>query len=43
MGALSRHEIVGLLHALDQELRQDGVRGQVLIAGGAVMCLAFDA
>ena len=43
MGALSRDEIVALLHALDRELRKDGVRGQAQIAGGAVMCLAFNA
>jgi hypothetical protein len=41
--ALSRDDILRLLHALDDELKAAGVRGQVNIAGGAVMCLAFGA
>lgn len=41
--ALSRDDILRLLHALNDELAAAGVKGQVNLAGGAVMCLAFDA
>jgi hypothetical protein len=41
--ALSRDKILSLLHSLNDELKADGVEGQVNLAGGAVMCLAFDA
>lgn len=41
--ALSRDEILRLLHALNDELKAAGVKGQVNLAGGAVMCLAFNA
>jgi hypothetical protein len=41
--ALSKSEILHLLHALNDELRAEGVKGHVQIAGGAVMCLAFNA
>ncbi|MDJ0869241.1 MAG: hypothetical protein QNK03_24265 [Myxococcota bacterium] len=41
--ALSREDILRLLRALNTELEADGVRGQVNLAGGAVMCLAFGA
>lgn len=43
MPAFSRAEILRLLKALDEELRDDGIRGEVYVAGGAVMCLAFEA
>jgi hypothetical protein len=41
--ALSKDDILRLLHALNDELKTAGVKGQVHLAGGAVMCLAFDA
>ena len=41
--ALSRDDILRLLHALNDELRAEGVTGHIQMAGGAVMCLAFDA
>lgn len=41
--ALSRAEILRLLHALNDELEAVNVKGQVNLAGGAVMCLAFEA
>ena len=41
--ALSRDEMLRLLHALNDELKAAGVKGRVNLAGGAVMCLAFDA
>ena len=40
--ALSRDEILRLLHGLNDELKAAGVKGQVNLAGGAVMCLAFN-
>jgi hypothetical protein len=41
--ALSKDDILRLLHALNDELTADSVRGHVQLAGGAVMCLALDA
>lgn len=41
--ALSKDDILRLLHALNDELQAAGVKGHVQMAGGAVMCLAFDA
>lgn len=41
--ALSRDDILRLFHALNDELMAAGVKGQLNLAGGAVMCLAFDA
>jgi hypothetical protein len=41
--ALSRDDILRLLHALNDELRAEGVTGHIQLAGGAVMCLAFNA
>lgn len=43
MAALSRPRILELLQALDGELARREVIGQVQLAGGAVMCLAFNA
>jgi hypothetical protein len=40
---LSKQQILHLLKALNEELRSAGVKGHVQIAGGAVMCLAFEA
>jgi hypothetical protein len=40
---LSKDDIPRLLHALNDELRAADVKGHVQMAGGAVMCLAFDA
>ena len=41
--ALAKADILRLLHALNGELQAAGVKGHVQLAGGAVMCLAFDA
>jgi hypothetical protein len=41
--ALSKNDILRLLGALNEELRTVGVKARVHLAGGAVMCLAFDA
>jgi hypothetical protein len=41
--ALSKDDILRLLRALNEELRAVRVKGHVQMAGGAVMCLAFDA
>ncbi len=41
--ALSKKDILRLLHALNEELRAAEVKGHVQLAGGAVMCLAFNA
>jgi len=43
LAALSRADILRLLEALNVELREVAVRGEVYLAGGAVMCLAFEA
>jgi hypothetical protein len=39
--ALSKRDILRLLHALNDELREADVNAHVQLAGGAVMCLAF--
>jgi len=39
----SRADILRLFEALNTELRKAKVRGDVYLAGGAVMCLAFQA
>ena len=41
--AFSRDDILRLLHALNAELQAADVKGQVNLAGGAVMCLALNA
>ncbi len=38
---LNADRIRQLLEALDSELARDNVRGEVFLAGGAVMCLVF--
>lgn len=43
MAGFSRADILRLLEALNAELRKVSVRGDVHLAGGAVMCLAFRA
>lgn len=43
MPEVTSREITRLLHALNDELRDAGLRGQIHLAGGAVMCLAFNA
>jgi hypothetical protein len=40
---LTAARIRELLGLLDEELGLDGVRGEVYLVGGAVMCLVFDA
>jgi hypothetical protein len=41
--AFSRAQISRLLESLNAELKKAGVKGDVYLAGGAVMCLAFEA
>ena len=41
--ALSKRDILRLFDALNDELRAVKVKGQLNLAGGAVMCLALDA
>ena len=43
MPSLSRDDILRLFESLNVELRRVDVRGDVYVAGGAVMCLAFEA
>ena len=43
MTALSKADIRRLLELLNEELRQAGTVGEVLLVGGAVMCLAYGA
>lgn len=43
MPALSRDQILRLLESLNAELETRNVRGKLYLAGGAVMCLAFEA
>jgi hypothetical protein len=43
MAALAKADIRRLLELLNEELRRSGTLGEVFLAGGAVMCLAYDA
>ena len=43
MPDFAREKILHLLRALNDELRRMKVRGELNLAGGAVMCLAFEA
>ena len=38
-----RDEILRYLHILNEKLRQQNVKGEICLYGGAVMCLVFDA
>lgn len=40
---MSKEEILKLLHLLNDELYREGIKGELCLYGGAVMCLAFDA
>ena len=41
--ALAREDILRLLSSLNDELARDGIKGEIYIVGGAVMCLALEA
>ena len=43
MTELRRDEILDLLRLLDAELERAGICGELYLAGGAVLCLAFNA
>jgi hypothetical protein len=43
MVALDRERIIEALKMLDEELGAAGIRGEVLVVGGAAMALAYDA
>lgn len=40
---MNKREIIEALEALSSELKRDGIVGEAVLVGGAVMCLAFDA
>lgn len=40
---LTRDQIVHALEQLDAELGREGIRAEIFLVGGAVMCLAFAA
>jgi hypothetical protein len=42
-GALRKADIERLLRELNTQLEEDGVRGELYLVGGAVMCLAHNA
>ncbi len=40
---MTKEEILKFLHLLNDELFHEGIKGELCLYGGAVMCLAFDA
>ncbi len=40
---MTKEEIIGFLHLLNDELCHQRIKGELCLYGGAVMCLAFDA
>ncbi len=38
-----KDEIIEYLHALNEKLQHQNVKGEICLYGGAVMCLVYDA
>jgi hypothetical protein len=40
---MEKAQIVPYLNELDEEMRSQGVKGEICLYGGAVMCLVYEA
>ncbi len=40
---INKEQIIDLFHKLNEKLRTRGVKGEIGVVGGSVMCIAFDA